>query len=268
MSEASILPLELRGVSFEAGGKRLIKDMNVSFESGPRTVIVGPNGAGKSLFLRLCHGLIEPSEGEIRWHGIAAKAKNGNAKRHQAMVFQRPVMLRRSAAANVDYALKLQGVADKGERRRITDNVLGRAGLRRLADKPARVLSFGEQQKLALARAWAIHPQILFLDEPTASLDPAATHDVEEMIAAIHGQGTRIVMTTHDLGQAKRLADEVLFLHRGRMLERAPADRFFEAPENDLAQAFVRGELLWWRLGKDNRRRDGRDSGNTGNDEE
>jgi len=257
MTDASILPLELEGVSFGAGGKRLIKDMDVTFETGPRTVIVGPNGAGKSLFLRLCHGLIEPSEGEIRWHG----AKNGDAKRHQAMVFQRPVMLRRSAAANVDYALELQGLADKSERRRITDDVLGRAGLRRLADKPARVLSFGEQQKLALARAWAIHPQILFLDEPTASLDPAATHDVEEMIAAIHAQGTRIVMTTHDLGQAKRLADEVLFLHRGRMLERAPADRFFEAPENDLAQAFVRGELLWWRLGKDNRRRDEGDGG-------
>ena len=113
-------------------------------------------------------------------------------------------------------------------------------------------LSFGEQQKLALARAWALRPQVLFLDEPTASLDPAATYAVEEIINAIHNEGTRIIMTTHDLGQARRLADEVIFLHRGRALERAPATSFFNSPKNDLAQAFVNGELLWWRLGKDN----------------
>jgi len=243
----TILPLALEEVSFEAGGKRLIKDMNCTFDGGMRTVIVGPNGAGKSLFLRLCHGLLEPTNGNVRWQG----AGNSDPRRHQAMVFQRPVMLRRSVAANVDYALKLRGI-QKAERVRLTDESLGRAGLGRLRNHPARVLSFGEQQKLALARAWALRPQVLFLDEPTASLDPAATHSVEEIIQAIHEQGTRIIMTTHDLGQAKRIADEVIFLHRGRMLERAPAEKFFTEPENDLAQAFVRGELLWWRLGKDN----------------
>ncbi len=239
----SILPLELEDVSFEAGGKRLIKDFSCRFEAGPRTVIIGPNGAGKSLLLRLCHGLIRPTAGRVRWQGADAAAK-------QAMVFQRPVMLRRSAAANVDYGLKLRGVP-KQQRAAIVDDMLGRTGLRRLADRPARVLSFGEQQKLALARVWALKPEVLFLDEPTASLDPAATHAVEELIDAVHREGTRIVMTTHDLGQARRIADEVLFIHRGRLLERAPAARFFEKPQNDLAQAFVRGELLWWRLGKD-----------------
>jgi len=245
----TILPLKLDNVSFEAGGKRLIKDMTCTFEAGPRTVIVGPNGAGKSLFLRLCHGLLTPSEGRVIWQGT-----NGTDPRtHQAMVFQRPVMLRRSVSANIDYALKLRHIP-RLQRRQIIDESLSRTGLGRLRDHPARVLSFGEQQKLALARAWALKPQILFLDEPTASLDPAATHSVEEIILAIHQQGTRIIMTTHDLGQAKRMADDVMFLNRGRLLERAPVGKFFDQPDNDLARAFVRGELLWWRLGKDNKR--------------
>lgn len=248
----SILPLVLDDVSYEIGGMRLIKDLSCTFEAGPRTVIIGPNGAGKSLFLRLCHGLLHPSAGTVRWAG----PDGVDPMAAQAMVFQRPVMLRRSVAANVDYALKLRG-HDKPARAAIIDEVLGRCGLRRLKDNPARVLSFGEQQKLALARAWALKPQVLFLDEPTASLDPAATHAVEEIVQAIHDEGTRIIMTTHDLGQARRFADEVIFLHRGRMLERAPAAQFFAQPENDLAQAFVKGELLWWKLGKDNRRADG-----------
>ncbi len=248
-NHAPILPLELDGVCFDAGGNRLIKDVTLRFEPGLRTVIIGPNGAGKSLFLRLCHGLIEPSQGTVRWQ------RGTDAARHQAMVFQRPVMLRRSVAANIDYALKLRRVPRR-TRAGIIARVLHQTGLRRLADQPARVLSIGEQQKLALARAWALEPQVLFLDEPTASLDPAATHGVEEIIAAIDDAGTRIIMTTHDLGQARRIADEVIFINRGRILEAAPAERFFEAPENDLARAFVRGELLWWHLGRDNPKQD------------
>ena len=241
----SILPLKFDAVSFEAGGNRLIKDVTFRFDPGLRTVIIGPNGAGKSLLLRLCHGLIKPSHGEVHWQF------ESDAARHQAMVFQRPVMLRRSVAANIDYALKLRHVP-RLERTETIDRVLQATGLKRLADQPARVLSIGEQQKLALARAWALKPQVLFLDEPTASLDPAATHGVEEIIGAIHEQGARIIMTTHDLGQARRMADEVMFINRGRILEAAPAKQFFEKPENDLAQAFVRGELLWWKKGQDN----------------
>jgi len=233
----SILPLELCSVSFEAGGKRLVKDVSHTFGAGPRSIVLGPNGAGKSLLLRLCHGLLKPASGQILWHG-------GEPKQRQAMVFQRPVMLRRSARANVEYGLKLKGVAAQ-ERRHRVDEALHATGLERLAGKPAWVLSFGEQQRLALARAWTLEPEILFLDEPTASLDPSATHAVEEIIAAIHASGTRIVMTTHDLPQARRLADEVLFMNRGRLLESGPAASFFAGPQNDLAQAFLRGELLW-----------------------
>ena len=245
-----ILPLTIQDVSFEIGGIRLIKDLNCTLEAGPRTMILGANGAGKSLFLRLCHGLIRPTTGRVLWQG----AKGRDPADAQAMVFQRPVMLRRSVAANVDYALKLRGMA-AAERRAAVEDALGHTGLRRLADNPARVLSVGEQQKLALARAWALQPEVLFLDEPTASLDPAATHAVEQIINAIDAAGTRIVMTTHDLGQARRLGDEVMFLNRGRLLEKALAERFFSEPENDLAQAFLKGELLWWQRGRDNLKR-------------
>jgi len=241
----SIFPFSLDGVSFEAGGKRLIKDITCTFEAGTRTVVIGPNGAGKSLLLRLCHGLIPPTAGRIVWHG----ANGTDPARSQAMVFQRPVMLRRSAVANIEFALSLRGFSRAACRERAKD-ALARTGLRRLAGRSARALSVGEQQRLALARAWALEPEVLFLDEPTASLDPAATHAVEEIVEAIHASGTRIIMTTHDLGQARRLADEIMFLHRGRLFEKAPADTFFDGPRNDLAQAFIRGELLWWQKQK------------------
>lgn len=247
----SILPLELDGVSFVAasGKKRLLKDITCSFPADAATAIIGPNGAGKSLLLRVCHGLVKPTAGDVRWTG----ANGTDPAKSQAMVFQRPIMLRRSVAANVDYALKLRGMA-KPERTRRIDEVLGFTGLRRFATAPARVLSFGEQQKLALARAWALRPEVLFLDEPTASLDPSATYAIEQIVAQIRAGGTRILMTTHDLGQAKRLADEIVFMYRGRILEKAPAAEFFAGPKNDLAQAFLRGELLWWRSGKDDKR--------------
>ncbi len=238
----NILPLELENISFEGGGKRLIKDFSHSFSAGPRTVILGPNGAGKSLLLRLCHGLLAPSAGKIHWRGDLG----GDPAAHQAMVFQRPVMLRRTVAANAAYALGLRGIP-RSERRDRVEDALKRTGLSRLANQPARVLSFGEQQKLALARAWALRPKVLFLDEPTASLDPAATHSIEEVIVAFHAAGTRIIMTTHDLGQAKRIGDEVMFMHRGRLLEFSSAEKFFDRPQNDLARAFLRGELLWWK---------------------
>lgn len=236
---APILPLAVEDLVFEAGGTRLLDGLTFTLEAGPRTVILGPNGAGKSLLLRLCHGLLRASGGSVRWAGTA----NG-ARRAQAMVFQRPVMLRRSAAANVAYALGLRNMPRPERLRRVAE-ALARTGLRDLARVPARVLSFGEQQKLALARAWALEPQVLWLDEPTASLDPAATRAFEDIIAAIHAAGTKIVMTTHDLGQARRIGDEILFLHKGRLIERAATHDFFERSQNPLSRAFVRGELLW-----------------------
>ena len=233
---ATILPLELRDVSLQVGHQRLIKDVSCTLEANNITIIIGPNGAGKSLLLRLCHGLLEPSAGAIDWSGAAGR----NPSSYQAMVFQR-----RSVRANIEFALALRKVPRR-RRRALVEEALGRAGLNRFAKTSARVLSSGEQQRLALARSWALRPQVLFLDEPTASIDPAATHVIEEVILAMKNEGTKIIMSTHDLGQARRLADEVMFLHRGRLMEKADAETFFAGPKNDLAQAFLRGELLWW----------------------
>lgn len=240
MSGASpILPLVLERVSYNAGGAWLVKDFSAAFDSGARTIILGPNGAGKSLVLRLSHGLLQPSSGEVRWQGPGA----GEAVNRQAMVFQRPVTLRRSVAANVDYVLSLRRTPPKTRRAKVAE-ALKRAGLFDLRSRPARVLSAGEQQRLALCRVWVLEPEVLFLDEPTANLDPAGTRAVEDMINAIHENGTKIIMTTHDLGQARRLADDVIFLHRGRLVERAFAEEFFRRPRTALAAAFLRGELL------------------------
>jgi len=239
---SSILPLRLEGLSFLVGGRRLIDGISTTLEAGPRTLILGPNGAGKSLLLRLCHGLIAPSEGRVLWGGRTLD--EASVRRRQAMVFQHPVVLRRSVRANVTYGLALAGVPRR-ERRKQAEAALSEVGLAGLADRPARALSGGERQRLALARAWALHPEVMLLDEPTASLDPAATRAVEQVIAAFDMAGTKIVMTTHDLGQARRLADDVLFLHRGRLLEHTPADRFFTRPATEEARAYVAGELLW-----------------------
>jgi tungstate transport system ATP-binding protein len=239
-ADTPILPLRLDSVGFERNGRALLADVSLVLETGPRTLILGPNGAGKSLLLRICHGLLQPSQGRIHWH--AGRAPEAPAR--QAMVFQRPVLLRRNAAANLDYALRLRGV-ERGERAARTREALERTGLTELSHASARLMSVGEQQRLALARAWVLRPEVLFLDEPTASLDPASTRRVEEIIQSIHAAGTKIVMTSHDLGQARRLADEVVFLHHGRIVERTPAARFFTAPESREAAAFLAGELLW-----------------------
>ncbi|MGJ3265301.1 MAG: ATP-binding cassette domain-containing protein [Salinarimonas sp.] len=238
----SILPLRLEGIGYEAGGRRLLEDVGLTVARGARLALVGPNGAGKSLTLRIAHGLLAPSAGRVVWSGPAAGA--ARAGRGHAMVFQRPVLLRRSARANVTHALALQGMARR-ERRARADEALARFGLAPLADSAARILSGGEQQRLAMARAWALGPELVFLDEPTAALDPAATRGVEEVIRALQAEGVAIVMTTHDLAQARRLMDEIVLMHRGRIVEHAPADRFFTRPETPEGRAFVAGELLW-----------------------
>jgi tungstate transport system ATP-binding protein len=244
--EGSILPLQFADVRFEVRGQVLVAGISFRIEAGGPTVIMGPNGAGKSLTLRLAHGLLEASSGTVRWCGpTAGRGANPRAlRRAQAMVFERSALLRRSAAANVDYALAVSGLP-RSQRRQRTREVLEKTGLVALSGRPARVLSAGEQQRLALARAWALEPQVLFLDEPTAALDPSAVRAVEALILAISASGCKIVMTTHDLGQARRLASEVLVLHRGSILEHAPAERFFSEPESEEASRFLRGELLW-----------------------
>ncbi len=239
MADPPILPLTLTGVTYRAGGQTLVDNISARLEAGQRSVILGPNGAGKSLLLRLCHGLLQPTAGRVDW----AAGNGERVRRRQAMVFQDPVLLRRSAAGNIRYPLRLRGVPARERQARVTE-ALARAGLSAMAGRPARVLSGGEQQRLAIARAWVTQPEVLFLDEPTSNLDPAATRAVEEMILAVDLTGAKIVMTTHDLGQARRLADEILFLHRGHLLERTPATEFFASPRTAEAAAFLRGDLL------------------------
>jgi tungstate transport system ATP-binding protein len=237
---APILPLAVKELRYELGGKQLLEGISFTLGPGPCSVVLGPNGAGKTLILRLCDGLLRPSGGSIEWCGPGA----ADASREIAMVFQRPVLLRRSVAANVDYAMRLRGIPSS-QRAARSARVLEATGLDALAHRGARSLSVGEQQRLALARAWAIRPQVLLLDEPAASLDPGASRALESAIRAIREDGTKIVMTTHDMAQARRMADEVLFLHRGRLLEQTPATDFFTSPASAEARAFLQGELLW-----------------------
>lgn len=222
--------LELRGLGLTEGDVRILSGIDLKVGAG-RTAILGPNGAGKSTLLRLMHGLLHPSAGAVEWSGPLS----------QAMVFQRPVMLRATVLANIEYGLSLRGVP-AGERQRKAHEALARVGLPELAQRQARKLSGGEQQRVALARAWALDPQVLFLDEPTASLDPASSREVERIIGEIAAGGTKIVMTTHNLGQARRLAEEVVYLEDGRLVEQTPADEFFRQPRTQLAQAFIRDE--------------------------
>jgi len=231
------LPIRLHQVVAAPGGTPVLTGIDLVLNAGGRTVLLGPNGAGKSTLLRVLHGLISPSAGSIVWGDECTRPRG------QAMVFQRPVLLRRSAAENIRYALDLAGVHGAEADARIAE-ALDEVGLRALAARSARVLSGGEQQKLAFARVWALRPEVLFLDEPTASLDPAAARSVEQIIGDIHARGTTIVMTTHNLVQAKRLADDILFLHAGRVTERTPAREFFTNPHSTEAAAFLEGERL------------------------
>ena len=235
-----MLPLILEDVSFIAGGRAIIDRLSCEFTPGPRTLILGANGSGKSVLMRLCHGLLLPTSGRIVWRG----SRDERRPRAQAMVFQRPIMLRRSALGNVTYGLALAGVS-RAESERRARAALESVGLSSVASRPARVLSGGEQQKLALARAWALEPEVLFLDEPTANLDPSASREVERIVDQIHTSGTKIVMTTHNLGQARRVADEILFLSAGRLADHAPVERFFAQPSTAEAAAFIKGELPW-----------------------
>lgn len=227
--------LSLHAVVFEVDGYPLLGPLDLPIRAGSRMVVLGPNGAGKSLTLRIAHGLLRPTQGEVR---------AGNSGARQAMVFQHATPMRRRAVADIEFALACRGVP-REERREKAMDALATFGLERLAGRPARVLSGGERQRLALARAWALEPALVFLDEPTAALDPRATREVEDAIERFHTAGTAIVMSTHDLGQARRLADEVVFLHRGRLCEHTPASTFFDTPQSAEAGAFLKGELLW-----------------------
>lgn len=231
--------LKAQGLCFTAGGRKLIDNVDISIAEGRRTVILGANGAGKSLMLRLLHSLIQPTSGQVQWRG---RAVDRAARRAQAMVFQRPVMLRRSVAANLRFALAVRGVS-RAERAAREAEAMARARLGDLARRPAGVLSGGEQQRLAVARALACKPDLLLLDEPTANLDPASIQAIEALINEAHQEGVTIVLVTHDVGQARRLGDDVVFLHDGRVAETGGATHVLDEPKSEAARAWRDGRL-------------------------
>lgn len=234
--EAPALPIKFGTVSFAVGAIRILHGVDVRLMSGRPTVLMGPNGCGKTTLLKLAMGLIAPASGAITFGGGGA-APAGS----RAIVFQKPVMLRRTAAANVAYALRAAGKpASEANVRRLLDL----ARIAPLAARPARRLSGGEQQRLALARALACEPQVLLLDEPTSSLDPASTKLVEDIVAHVSASGIKVVMATHDIGQARRLAGDVVFLAKGRMIEHTAADRFFTDQVSEEARRFLAGNLV------------------------
>jgi tungstate transport system ATP-binding protein len=234
----SNLPIEFEDVSLVAGAVTLLDRVALSLSPGAPTILIGPNGSGKTTLLRTAMGLLTPSRGRVTWGGQSV-----GVPQRRAIVFQRPTMLRRSVAGNIRYALRAAGIPRRQHDARLAA-LLGLVGLDRLGLRPARRLSGGEQQRLALARALARDPTVLFLDEPTASLDPAATKGFEDLIRTVVGRGIKVVMSTHDLGEARRLAGDIVMLHRGRVIETAPAAAFFDAPQSDEAKRFIAGDLL------------------------
>jgi tungstate transport system ATP-binding protein len=235
---ATDLPIKLDDVSLLAREVTILDRVSLILGAGQPTVLIGPNGSGKTSLLRIAMGLTPPSRGRLTWNGQPDVPPT-----RRAFLFQRPAMLRRSTAGNIRYALAAAGVARREREARIGElvNLVGLAGLEQRA---ARRLSGGEQQRLALARALAKQPSVLFLDEPTASLDPAATKSVEDVIRTVTAQGIKVVMSTHDLGQARRIGGDIVLIHHGRVVETAAAETFFSNPQTQEARRFLAGELL------------------------
>ena len=233
MTELRSPIVSLQHVSFRANGRTLLEDISLDVQPGERVVILGANGAGKSTLLKLCAGIHAPTAGAQRSAPIS----------EQAFIFQHPAILRRSVLDNVRFVLKNRGVSDPECGARAT-SALEVTELTSFARQPAKTLSGGEQQRLALARAWACRPRLLLADEPTASLSPTAAREVERTIDAIHFAGATLIFTTHNLAQAKRLARRIVFLDGGRIVEDRPASEFFSAPESGAARHYLEGETL------------------------
>ncbi len=232
--------LRLVDVSFAAGDVAIVSGVTLPIHAGRPVILLGPNGSGKTTLLKLVMGLARPTGGRIE-EAVRRRIDGGAAGLEKAFVLQRPVMLRRSVAANLAYALNVAGRrADAG----VIADLLHRVGLSGLGARPARQLSGGEQQRLAMARALAREPDVLLLDEPTASLDPQSTKLVEAIITHVADAGVTVVMATHDLGQARRIGGDVVLLSGGRLVERTPAVVFFDHPQTDIGRRFLAGELV------------------------
>ncbi|MEM8685775.1 MAG: ATP-binding cassette domain-containing protein [Pseudomonadota bacterium] len=234
---STVLPLRVEDLTLILGGEKLIDGLSLTMAEPGISVIMGFNGAGKSLFLRLLHGLVPQTSGSIHWAG---EGNSENMRLRQAMVFQSPILLRRSVAANIDFALKVRGLGSVRRR----DELLELVGLSHMLERPARLLSGGEQQRLALARALSCRPEVLFLDEPTANLDPASVALIEDTLKGAAADGMKIIFVTHDVGQARRMGAEIVFLHQGKLEEQSPASTFFTRPVSRVSQAYLAGRIV------------------------
>lgn len=220
--------LTLQRARVDLAGRTVLHKLELTLPHRPVTTVLGANGAGKSVLLRALHGLLPLTQGQLHWvRGL-----------RQAMVFQRPALLRRSVRGNLTWALQ-QAPVDPAQ----IEQVLARLGLREQMDRPARLLSAGEQQRLALARAWLLKPEVLLLDEPCASVDPASMARIEQCLRDMAQEGITLVMATHLLGQARRLSDQVIFIHDGQITEVTPAAAFFNRPSSPQARAFLEQAL-------------------------
>ena len=237
----SLTPIVVSNLSLLLGEIKILDKINCKIHNESIIAILGPNGAGKSMFLKSINGLIGVESRKIYFN---SREINDHIRKDMALVFQKPTLLRRTVLENMQFVLEKK---NKISNLQIT-NLLQRVGLDIYKYKPARLLSGGEQQRLSLARALLINPSLLLLDEPTANLDPYSLNLIEEIILDENKKGKTIILTTHDMGQAKRLAKEILFFNKGRLLEQTKAINFFKKPKTKEAQSYINGKILLWTL--------------------
>ena len=234
----AIIPVRLESVELRRQGRTILGPIDWVLDGDGITVLMGPNGSGKTSLLRAMHGLERINEGRIRW-----AVEGSEARARQAFVFQTPILMRRSILDCIAFPLRLDRVSRAMARAR-AEHAAEEVGLTERLDRPAEVLSGGEKQKMALARALIRKPAVLFLDEPSANLDGTSTAAIEKILVSARDRGTRIVMSTHDIGQARRLGDEILFLHRGRLCDASSHGDFFGGNVSPEAAAHLKGDLL------------------------
>ena len=225
--------LSLKQVSVVVDGKALLSDISLEVHAGESIVVLGANGAGKTTLLKVCNGILAPAQGMLRTPTTL----------DQALIFQRPPLLARSVLDNVRFVLAVRGIAEPTRTARARE-ALAACALDRIESRQARLLSGGEQQRLALARAWVCKPKLLLADEPTANLAPGATREVEALMRAVQATGSTLVLSTHNVAQAKRLAHRIVFLDSGRIVEDRRAAEFFVSPHSAAAQSYLEGESL------------------------
>ena len=232
-----LTPIQFKDLSVILGQKIILDKINCKIKSNSITAVLGPNGAGKSIFLQTINGLFSVQSGRLTFNLMEI---NQEIRKQQAMVFQNPVLLRRTVIANLQFISNLHNK----ESNRLLKKILSKVGLEGYEKKPARLLSGGEKQRLSMARALIINPNLLLLDEPTANLDPYSLNLIEDLVLEENSIGKTIIFTTHDMSQAKRLATDVIFLNKGKVLEQTISKTFFKSPKTLEAQKYINGEIL------------------------